>query len=459
MTKPFTPWPYQRIAADHIIDHERCAIWIPVGGGKCAAVLMAFDELSLVEDVYPTLIIAPKRVARDTWPNEASKWDEFSHITVSSMVGTQKERTAGLNKRAMFYSINFECIEWLIDCLGDKWPFKNIVFDEASRLRGYRLTQGTKRSQALSKVAHANCKRFIELTGSPSPNGLSGLWGQMAFLDKGQRLGRTYTSFEQRWFTAGFDGWSLKPFDHAQGEIQSKVKDICLSIDLKDYMNTKEPVVNNIIINLPPAAAKAYKTMEKEFFMELENHDVEAFNAASKSGKLLQVCQGAAYIDDAHNYEEIHDEKIQALESLVEESNGMPIFVVTNFVSDRMRLLKHFPKAVDLATTPGFNKFLTGTVPIGLAHGASLGHGVDGLQYVTNLICFFGIGWDLELYDQITGRIGPTRQLQAGFDRPVFIHHIIARNTIDELVLERLQTKRSVQDVLLTALKKRSEQP
>lgn len=455
MSQSFHPRPYQRIAADHIVANLRIADWIPVGGGKCAVTFMALEELSLIEDIYPVLIIAPKRVAKDTWPGEILKWKEFNHLTISAMVGDKADRTAALRKQVMIYTINFECIEWLINELGEDWPFKTIVFDEASRLKGFRLRQGTKRARALASRAHTHCNRFIELTGSPSSNGLTNTWGPMHFLDQGQRLGRTFTAFEQRWFRKGFDGYSIEPLSHAQDEIQNKIKDLCLSIDLKDYFDVKEPIINQIKVKLPDNARKLYKDMEKKFFMQIKEHEIEAFNAAAKSSNLLQLANGAVYVNkETREWEEIHTAKIEALESLVEESNGVPLFVVTNFASDRQRLLKHFPEAVDLATDKGFKAFLTGKKLIGLAHPGSLGHGVDGLQYVTNVMVFFGMNWDLELHDQIAGRIGPTRQFQAGFDRNVFMHYIIAENTIDELVLERLSTKRSVQDILLEATKK-----
>lgn len=455
--KPFTPRIYQRIAADHIVRNARCAAWLPVGSGKCGATFMALDELSLVDDIYPVLIIAPKRVAKDTWVNEKDKWQDFGHFTISPIVGTPAERLLAVKRKTMIHTTNNENIEWLIKYWGDKWPYKTIVFDESSRLRGYRLRQGTKRAQALMGVSYGITTRFIELTGTPSPKGLGGLWGQLAFLDKGARLGKSYSAFEQRWFRKGYDGFSVEPLGHAQREIQDKVKDICLSIDLKDYMDIKKPVENTISVELPPAARKYYKEMEKHFFTELAGHQVEAFNAAAKSNVLLQFTNGAAYVDkETREWEEIHTVKLEALESLVEESNGMPVLVGYNFVSDRQRILKYFGKdAVDISVDKGFKEFLKGKVPIGIAHPASMGHGVDGLQDVTNIIAHFGLNWDLELYDQLNGRIGPTRQFQSGHDRLVFIHHIIAKDTIDELVVERLSSKRKVQDILLGAMKAR----
>ncbi len=459
MSKPFTPRPYQRIARDHIVNTPRCAIWIPPGGGKCGASFMAVDELSLIEDTYPALIIAPKRVARDTWPNEIAKWAEFNHLTISPIIGTQSERMAAVKKNTMFHSINFENIEWLIKYHGDNWPYKVIIFDESSRLRGYRLRQGTKRSQALMAVAFKHNCRFVELTGSPSPNGLINLWGQAAFLDKGERLGKSFTAFEQRWFRTGFDGFSTEPLPHAQREIEGKIKDLCLSIDLKDYFDVRTPITNNVEVMLPPSAQKHYKDMEKLFFTELDGSPIEAFNAAAKSNVLLQIANGAAYVDkDTREWKEVHTAKIDALESLKEELNGAPMFVVTNFVSDRQRILKHFGSdAVDLATDKGFKLFMAGKKPIGIAHPAALGHGVDGLQDVTNILVFFGLTWDLEMYDQVGARVGPVRQFQSGHDRPVYTYHIIAKNTIDELVLERLTSKRKVQDILMDALKARKQ--
>lgn len=425
-----------------------------MGSGKSAATLSALQNLSVVDDVYPALIVAPLRVARDTWPDEFSKWDDFKDLRVSPIVGNVSERKHAALKRSEYYTINYENIEWLRDLHGDHWPFRTIIADEASKLRNFRTRQGGKRSKALAQVAHSRTKRFIELTGTPSANGLTWLWGQLYFLDKGERLGRSYTAFEQRWFRTGFNGFSIEPFDHSEREIHERIKDICLTVDIADYVDIGKSIVHNIYVELPSKARALYRDMEREMFMELKGHEVEAFNAASRTNKCLQLSNGAAYVNDEGKWEEVHTEKLQALESIVNEANGMPVLVSYNFVSDKERLLRAFPKAVDLATKEGMKQFKAGKSPIGIGHPASIGHGVDGLQDVTNILVVFGMGWDLELYDQFLGRIGPIRQFQSGHKRPVYVYHILARDTMDEVVLERLEKKRPVQDLLLEAMKR-----
>jgi len=317
------------------------------------------------------------------------------------------------------------------------------------------------RARALGRVAHSHVKRFIELSGTPSPNGLANLWGQMWFLDAGARLGRTYEGFKQRWFQKGFDGYSVEPLPLAQEQIQDRLRDICITIDAKDYFDLREPRVNNVMVDLPPKARRHYKDMEDEMFTELEGNEIEAFGAAARTQKCLQLANGAAYIGSANDPGErkwvaVHDAKLEALDSCVSEAGGMPMLVSYEFKSDRARILAAFGKqAVDISTDAGMEQFKKGRTAIGLAHPKSMGHGVEGLQDVTNIITFFGHNWDLELYDQIIGRIGPMRQIQSGHDRCVFINHIVARGTVDELVMARRETKRTIQSILLEAMKRR----
>jgi len=349
-----------------------------------------------------------------------------------------------------------------------------VVADESTKLKGYRggyrthprtgkiylQDGGGQRARALGRVTHTKIKRFIELTGTPSPNGLADLWGQMWFLDAGKRLGRVYEGFRNRWFQKSFDGYGVEPLPFAQEQIQDRLRDICLTIDAADYFDIKKPLVNNICVKLPPKARRHYDDMEKEMFTELEGHEIEAFGAAARTQKCLQLANGAAYTGSADDPGErkwvaVHDAKLEALESCVAEAGGMPMLISYEFKSDKARILKAFPKFVDLATPAGMAAFRAGKSPGGLAHPASLGHGVDGLQEVTNIITFYGHNWNLELYDQLIGRIGPVRQIQSGFNRPVFINHIIAEGTVDELVMARRETKRTVQDILIEAMKRR----
>jgi SNF2 family DNA or RNA helicase len=441
---------------EHIHRVDRCAVWAGMGLGKTISTFTALDGLFMAGEDHPVLVLAPLRVAKTTWPEEARKWAHLSNISVMPIVGDERERRASLKYDASVYTTNYENLEWLVEYYGDRWPFRTVVTDESTKLKSFRLKQGGKRAAALAKIAHPKVKRFIELTGTPSPNGLQDLWGQIWFLDGGQRLGRTFESFKQRWFQKSFNGYGMTALPFAQEQIQEKLKDICITIDAADWFELEKPIVNNIYIDLSPKARALYKDMEKKMFMEIEGHDVEAFNAASRTIKCLQIANGAAYVDDSGNWKEVHDEKILALEDIVEEAGGMPVLVAYHFKSDLARLMKAFPKGRQLdADSNTIKEWNEGKIPVLFAHPASAGHGLN-LQDGGNILVYFGHWWNLEERMQILERVGPTRQLQAGYKRPVFVHNIIARDTVDEDVIERVETKREVQDILLDAMKRRS---
>lgn len=455
MTRIFTPRPWQPGAIRHLLDNLRCALFVPPGMGKTSMVLRALEILNLIEPVYPALVLAPLRVARDTWRDETQKWTFSKHLRVSPILGDKESRLAALKRPAEIYTCNYENIPWLVELYGKRWPFKTIIADEESRLKSFRPRQGGARAKALYKVAWPYCKRFWGLTGSPASNGLVDLFGPMYFLDQGERLGRTFTSFEQRWFTRVWNGFSIEPQAHAHDEIMEKIKDLCLSVDPADWMDIKVPVTSIIYVDLPPVARKLYDDMEREMFVTIEEEGIEAFNAAAKRNKLVQMCNGAVYLEDGKTFKVTHDEKIQALESLVEEAAGMPVLVAYHYKSDLARLQKAFPHAVNLATAEGLAKFKTGKFAVGFAHPASLGHGIDGLQEVTNILVYFAHSDNLENHQQILERIGPMRQMQSELDRPVFVYSIVARNTIEEwAVLPNLQGKGRLQDLIMKAMKR-----
>ena len=483
MSQRFVPRPWQKPAIEHLLEHPRCALWLPMGAGKSVCTLTALDALNVAgEDVYPALVIGPLRVARKVWREEVRKWDHLKNTSVMQMMGDADTRSIIVDgasrpgfKPHEVYCINFELVSWLVDYLKStrKLPFRTIIVDEARKLKAYRTTQGGVMAAALHEIAwHKNVNRLIELTGTPSPLGLQDLYGQLHFLDHGKRLGNSYSAFESRWF--GFkritDALSHKPGVQAviqkgaDEEIHALVKDLCLSIDLKDYIDIKEPFYRTIPVALPISARKLYNEMERNLFIQIENHSIEAFGAAAKSMKLLQLANGAAYLDPAVENEEdpgarvwkvVHDAKLEALDSIIEEAGGMPIIVAYQFKSDLARLLKAYPEGRHLNSEQDEDDFKAGLIPILFTHPKSAGHGIDGFQFVTNIIVFFGHSWDLELRQQIIERIGPTRQMQSGFDRPVFVYDIVAEDTIDEVVLARHVTKRAVQDLLLDAVKAR----
>ncbi len=448
----FKPHPYQEEAMAHLYKVRRAALWMPMGGGKTVTTLTALDNLSTVEDVFPALVLAPLRVARSTWPEEVKKWPHLSHLRVSVITGTPKQRERALAKEADIYCTNYDNLVWLRKELGEEWPFKTVVADEFTRLKSFRIRQGGSRARALGQVAHTHVSRFIGLTGTPAPNGVKDLWGQIWMLDQGERLGRTFSAFEQRWFRKGYDGYSLVPYDHTQKEVEDKLRDICLTVQ---GLQVDEPITSPVYVDLPPMARKVYDEMEKEMFAVLNEEGVEAANAAVRTQKCLQLANGALYIDEDGNWETAHDAKLDALESIIEEANGAPVLVAYNFKHDLERLRRRFPKGRVLDADPDtIKQWNEGRISVLFAHPASAGHGLN-LADGGNILAFFGVNWNLEEHMQIIERIGPMRQKQAGYDRPVFVYPILARNTVDDLVMDRLSSKKSVQEVLLEALKRR----
>ena len=457
MTQTFTPRAYQSQIMNWALEHDRCAIWAGMGMGKTVATLTVLDTLSLVES-GPALVLAPLRVAMSTWPDEARKWSHLRQVEISAIVGTPTERKAALKRDVGVYTINYDNLPWLIDQLGAKWPFSTVVADESTRLKSFRLRQGGVRAQALARVAHTKIKRFVELTGTPSPNGLEDLWGQAWFLDAGVRLGRTFGAFQSRWFQSlpGPAGYQqTRPLAHAQAEIEDKLRDLAISLDARDWFDIDEPIVNVIKVELPKKARAIYRDMEREMFASLgDGTEIEVFSAAAKSIKCLQLANGAAYTD-GDTWSEVHDVKLQALEEIIAEAAGAPVLVAYHFKSDLARLQHAFPQGRHLDANPQtIRDWNAGKIPVLFAHPASAGHGLN-LADGGNILAFFGHWWNLEEYQQIIERIGPTRQTQAGHPRPVFVHHIIAADTVDELVMARRETKREVQDLLLDAMKAR----
>ena len=449
----FTPRDYQRIALSHLLDHPRSSLFVDMGLGKTVSVLTAFDVMLLTGDVNRMLVIAPKRVARSVWPKEVIKWAHTRHLTVSVILGKPNERMQALKTEADIYCINYDNLVWLVDQCKKGWPFDVVVADESTKLKGLRAKGGAQRAKALRKVARCT-KRWINLTGTPAPNGYLDLWGQLWFMDFGERLGATYTAFKDRWFKQDWNGFSYSLTEGAEKEIQGKISDVCLTLKAKDYFDLEEPIVTNIEVELPKKARELYDQFEQQMYADLGEHEIEAFNAAALSNKCSQLANGAVYIDDKQNWKEVHNAKLEALESIINEASGAPVLVSYWFKSDLARLQKHFPKGRVLddqdKTISDWNK---GKIPLLFAHPASAGHGLN-LQDGGNIIVFFSLTWDLEKYDQIIERIGPVRQLQSGYERPVFIYHIMAENTTDQVMLARLKTKRSVQDLLMEAMKR-----
>lgn len=378
------------------------------------------------------------------------------------LTGTLREREAALTPRddgrfPDVCTINYENIPWLTQYFRQRkqWPFKIIVADKSTtKLKSYRTRQGGVRTKALASVMPW-VSRFIELTGTPAPNGLLDLWGQFWFLDRGERLEKTMSRYQEVYFRplrVGSDPHAVQwiPHEWTDKAIQERVKDLVVRVNAEDYFDIKQPIVRNLEFSLPTPALTVYKRLERDFYAEIDDHEVEAANAAVKTQKLLQVASGFLYVEDpTPRGMPLHEEKIEVLRSVVEEAAGMPVLVSYQFKYELARILESFPRARHLDKDPQtIRDWNAGKIPILCAHPASCGHGLN-LQDGGNILVFYSTGWNLEEHDQMVERIGPTRQKQAGHERPVFIYNIIAKNTVEEVVLKRIETKREVLDLLM----------
>lgn len=455
MPKPFTPHEYQSLGAQFLLATPKAALYADMGMGKTGTVLSVLDKLLHAGYDEPILVLAPLRVARDTWRNEAAKWDDFSHYRVAPIVGTEAERRQALRTPAHIHTCNYEQIPWLVANEGKSWRWRMIVADESTRLKGYRLKQGGDRAQALALVARL-AQRWINLSGTPAPNGLKDLWGQYWYIDHGERLGRTYTGFEHRWFRKKYSGYGLEPFDHSEKEIHERIADVTMSLRAKDWFDLKDPRVVQVRVQLTPALRQKYRELERELFTTLAcGTHIEVFNSGALTGKCMQFANGAVYTTHPE-WAAVHDLKLQALESIVNESGGKQMLVAYNFQSDRDRILKRFPQAVDISRPTGFKAWSAGDKQIGVAHPASMGHGLDGMQEFCWTLVYYGYTWKMDDHEQILERIGPMRQLQSGHeDRIVDVFQIICDDTLDEDCLERHASKCSVQDALKAAMTRR----
>lgn len=450
----FKPRLCQKKMVQTIIESPRCNIWAQPGMGKTAAVLSALDILWLCGSGYhPALVIAPIRVARDVWAPEARKWDCFSHIRVQPILGTVAQRKTALRAKADIYVINYENLQWLVEQTGKDWPFKIVIADEATKLKGFRLRKGAKRAVALARVSH-KVGRWVNLTGTPATNGLLDLWGMNWFVDKGRRLGASFTAYKNRWFDEDQYKRTITPRPYARGQITSLVADVTCSLQAKDYFDLPALLVNNIYVTLPPDARATYAAVEEKMFAQLKDATLTAVSGAARTTKCLQLASGAVYTDDEHGaWQEVHTAKLEALKDLLEECAGEPLLCAYQYKHDLARILKAFPQARQLKETRDFADWNAQKIPLGLIHPASAGHGLN-LAEGGRQIVWFSHWWDLEQYLQTVDRLGPTRQAQLGRTLPVTVHNLVARGTLDELALERRHTKGQLVDFLLKRLRR-----
>lgn len=446
----FKPREGQDAVIERVATHRRAGIWMPMGGGKTVSTLTGLTVADMVEDVFPVLVLAPKRVARSTWPEEIEKWDHLRHLRTSTILGNQKERLAALRSSADVFTMNYDNLVWLREEMGDDWIFRTVVADELSRLKGFRLRQGGRRARALGEVAFDPVRRFIGLTGTPTSKGLQDLWGQTWYLDRGHRLGRTYTAFEQRWFQTGYNGFGLEAMPHAEKEIHGLLKDLYLTVESAEV---DDPIFVPVMVELPPKVKRQYDTMQKDLIADLQSGEVTAKNAGDKTNKLAQITAGAVYTNDKRTeWDVLHDVKLEALDSIIEEAGGAPILVAYRFRHDLARLQKRYPSGRVLDDDPQtIRDWNAGKVPLLFAHPKSAGHGLN-LQDGGHHLVFFSLDWNLEEFLQIIERIGPLRQKQSGHPRPVYVYLIMARGTVDEVMRQRHETREEVMTLLLRAM-------
>lgn len=433
---------YQERSIEFIHNTPKCALWLAMGLGKTTTTLTAISDLLDGLAVDRVLVVAPLRVAKSVWAQEAAKWAHLKHLRFAVVVGTERQRIAALHSTADVYVINRENVKWLVDFYKRKWPFDCVVLDESSSFK----SASSQRFKALKKISDL-VDRMIQLTGTPSSNGLLDLWAQIALLDNGQRLGRTMTTYKQRFFESDYMGYKFTPIKGAQQLIEGLISDVVVSMRAEDYLTLPERIDLEIAVELSKTAAEQYKELETEFLLQIEDESVTALSAATLAGKLLQFSNGTLYTNEHGNFVEIHSEKLDALEELV-ELNDEPLLVAYNFKSDLVRLKERFPFAVALdKDEKTIDRWNNGEIRMLLAHPASASMGLN-LQKGGSVIVWYGLNWSLELYQQFNARLH-----RQGQEKPVRIIHLIAKGCIDEKVLTAIANKAKTQDDLLNALR------
>lgn len=442
----FSPHDYQAFAIDYIKTHPVAAVLLDMGLGKTVISLTAIADLLFDSfEAHRILVVAPLRVARDTWPAEIEKWSHLQHLTFTVVVGTARERRAALMTAADITIINRENLQWLIEDSGFPFDYDMVVIDELSSFKNHK----SKRFQALMKV-RPKVKRIIGLTGTPSSNGLMDLWAEFKLLDMGQRLGRFITQYRNDYFLPdkrnGQIIYSYKPMPYAEDAIYRKISDITISMKSTDHLKMPELVSSQYEVRLSDAEAKRYTELKQQLIIQLPDGEVTAANAASLTGKLVQLANGAIYADNG-DIVEFHDRKLDALEDIIEAANGKPLLVAYWFKHDLQRIKSRFTVR-EIKSSEDISDWNSGSIPVAVIHPASAGHGLN-LQAGGSTLIWFGLTWSLELYQQTNARLWRQGQ-NAG---TVVIQHIITKGTIDERILKALSQKELTQNALIAAVK------
>ena len=445
----YKPHEYQVYATEYILNHPIAAVLLDMGLGKSVITLTAIFDLTLDSFlVRKVLVIAPLRVARDTWPAEIEKWDHLKGLSYSVAVGTEKERIDALKKQSTLYIINRENVDWLVHKSGIPFHFDMVVIDELSSFKSY----GAKRFKSLLKV-RPSVNRIVGLTGTPSSNGLMDLWAEFRILDLGQRLGRYITHYRNTYFTPDKRNaqviFSYKALPGAEDKIYKQISDITISMKSIDYLKMPECIVNEVSVSLNEKEWNIYSKFKDEMVTKLGDEEIDAVNAAVLSGKLLQMANGAVY-DSENKTHIIHDKKLDALEDLIEGANGKPVLVAYWFKHDLERIKNRF-SVRQIKASKDIEDWNDGNIPIAVIHPASAGHGLN-LQSGGSTLIWFGLTWSLELYQQTNARL-----YRQGQNETVIIHHILTKGTIDEDVMTTLTRKEETQASLIDAVKAKLE--
>ena len=447
----FIPHDYQKYAIEYIESHPISAVFLDMGLGKTVITLTAIANLMFDSfEIHRILIIGPLRVARDTWTTEADKWDHLQNLICSVAVGAEAERKAALMRKADIYIINRENVQWLIEDSGVPFDYDMVVIDELSSFKNHN----TRRFRSLLKV-RPKVKRIVGLTGTPASNGLMDLWAEFRILDMGRRLGRFITRYRADYFQpdrrSGQVVYSYKPLPHAEEAIYRQISDVAISMKAVDHLKMPELVSSEYPVRLSEEEKRKYSELKRELTLSLGDAEITAANAASLSGKLSQMANGAIY-DDGGGIVQIHDRKLDALEDLIEAANGRPVLVAYWFKHDLARIQKRFLESRVIDTSRDISDWNVGCISMGLLHPASGGHGLN-LQEGGSTMIWYGLTWSLELYQQLNARLWRQGQ-SAG---AVVIHHIVAAGTHDEDVMRALERKDVGQAALIAAVKAQME--
>ena len=451
----YVPHAYQAFCINYIKTHPVSALFLDMGLGKTVITLTAIRDLMLDELlVTKTLVIAPLRVARDTWPAETRKWDHLNDLDISVIVGDLRKRESAVSKSALIYIINRENVKWLVEYYernGIRWDFDCVVIDELSSFKNYH----SQRFKWLRKM-RPFVKRWIGLTGTPSSNGLMDLWAEIGILDGGQRLGRFIGRYRDAYFKPSSMNpntgvvYSYAPREGAEQQIYDRISDITISMKALDYLEMPECVYVNHEVQMSDQEKKLYDQLKSDLIIPLEDGDIDAANAAALSNKLLQLSNGAVY-DENGIVRVVHKRKLEMLEDMIEAANGQPVLIAYWFKHDHQRIMEHLTACGysprDIRKSEDIKDWNTGKMAVALIHPASAGHGLN-IQEGGHILIWFGLTWSLELYQQTNARLWRQGQRDT-----VTIHHIVCENTVDEDVLNALSSKNVTQEKLIAAVK------